>query len=163
HLVLAARADPPLPLARWRAGNQLLEIRAADLRFTADEIDRFLNAAMGLALDVGQIAALHTRTEGWIAGLQLAALSMQGREDRAPFIAAFTGSHRYLVGYLVAEVLSQQPAPTQLFLLRTSVLERVCAELADAVTEASDGQAQLEYLDTNNLFVIALDDEGRWY
>ncbi|MCW5849548.1 MAG: AAA family ATPase [Anaerolineae bacterium] len=163
RLVLTTRADPPLPLARWRARGHLAEIRAADLRFTPDEAARFLNEAMGLTLTSDQVAALEARTEGWIAGLQLAALSLQGRSDTAGFITSFTGSHRYIIGYLVEEVLDQQPPAVQRFLLETSLLERLSAELCDAVTEAGDAAATLEYLERHNLFLIPLDDVGQWY
>ena len=163
RLVLTTRADPPLPLARWRARGQLTEIRAADLRFTADEAARFLTQAMGLALTPAQVAALEARTEGWIAGLQLAALSLQRRPDVAGFITSFTGSHRYIIGYLVEEVLDQQPPAVQRFLLETSILERLTADLCEAVTEAGDAAARLEYLERHNLFLIPLDDSGQWY
>ncbi len=152
RLVLTTRADPPLPLARWRARGQLAEIRAADLRFTADEAARFLNQAMGLTLTPDQVAAL-----------QLAALSLQGRSDTQSFITSFTGSHRYIIGYLVEEVLDQQPPAVQRFLLATSVLERLSADLCDAVTGAGDAAATLAYLERHNLFLIPLDDTGQWY
>ena len=128
HLILATRADPPLPLARLRARGQLLELRAADLRFTTDEAAAFLRDAMGLDLPVGAISALETRTEGWAAGLQLAALAMRGRADPAAFIAAFSGSHRFVLDYLAEEVLTAQPERMQRFLLHTSLLDHLCAE-----------------------------------
>ena len=133
HLVIATREDPHLPLARLRARGQLTELRAADLRFTPAEAAEFLNQVMGLNLSAEDIAALETRTEGWIAGLQLAALSMQGHQDAASFIKSFTGSHHFVLDYLVEEVLQQQSESVQTFLLRTSILDRMCGPLCDAV------------------------------
>ena len=133
HLVIATREDPHLPLARLRARGQLTELRAADLRFTPSEAAEFLNQVMGLNLSAEDIAALETRTEGWIAGLQLAALSMQGHQDATSFIKSFTGSHHFVLDYLVEEVLQQQPESVQTFLLRTSILDRLCGPLCDAV------------------------------
>ena len=133
HLVIATREDPPLPLARLRARGQLTELRAADLRFTPAEAAEFLNQVMGLNLSAEDIAALETRTEGWIAGLQLAALSMQGHQDATSFIKSFTGSHHFVLDYLVEEVLQQQSESVQTFLLRTSILDRLCGPLCDAV------------------------------
>lgn len=133
HVVLATREDPPLPLARLRARGQLTELRAADLRFRESEAAAFLNQVMGLALEAEEVAALERRTEGWIAGLQLAAISMRGQEDAAGFIAAFAGSHRFVLDYLMEEVLQQQPEEVQIFLLRTSILERMCGALSEAV------------------------------
>ena len=163
QLVITSRIDPPWPLSRWRVRNQLTEIRAADLRFTADEAAIFLNEVMGLKLTSTAIATLETRTEGWIAGLQLAALSMHGRSDLASFIEHFTGSHSYIIDYLVEEVLQRQSAEVQHFLLQTSLLERFCAPLCDAITGRNDGQAMIEQLQRANLFLIALDDERQWY
>lgn len=165
HLVIASRADPQLPLARLRARGQLSEVRAADLRFTPAEAGGFLNQAMGLQLTTDDIAALEMRTEGWIAGLQLAALSMQGQADASGFVKSFTGSNRFVLDYLLEEVLHQQPEAVQRFLLHTAVLERMCGPLCDAVlTEATGaGQATLEYLERSNLFLIPLDAERRWY
>ncbi len=163
HLILTSRTDPPVPLARLRARRQLNEIRAADLRFTHDEAATFLNEIMGLNLSVKDVAALETRTEGWIAGLQLAALSMQGRQDLTGFIQTFTGSHGYIVDYLLEEVLQRQPEDVQSFLLQTSVLERLCGPLCNAVTGLADSQAMLEKLQHSNLFITPLDDERRWY
>jgi len=163
HVGLATRADPPLPIARLRARGQLTELRADDLRFTAGETTTFLNSAMGLKLQPADIAALETRTEGWISGLHLAALSMQGREDLHAFVEAFTGSHRYILEYLIEEVLSRQPEPVQRFLLQTSILDRLCAPLCDALAGGHDSVDMLERLRRNNLFVIPLDDERRWY
>lgn len=165
HLVIATRADPPLPLARLRARDQLTEVRAADLRFTPDEAAAFLNQAMGLELTAAEIATLETRTEGWIAGLHLAALSMQGRADKASFVETFSGSHRFVLDYLVEEVLHQQPAGVQDFLLRTAILDRLCGSLCDAVLQdaATSGQETLAYLERANLFIVPLDNERRWY
>jgi LuxR family maltose regulon positive regulatory protein len=165
HLVIATREDPALPLARLRAQGQLVELRAADLRFTPAEAAEFLNQAMGLHLAAAEVAALETRTEGWIAGLHLAALSLQGREDTAAFVAAFSGSHRFVLDYLVEEVLSQQPAGVQDFLLRTAVLDRLCGPLCDALAPdaPASGQETLAYLDRANLFVVPLDNNRHWY
>src|SRR5512143_1196799 len=133
HLVIATREDPHLPLARLRARGQLTELRATDLRFSPAEAADFLNQVMGLNLSAADIAALETRTEGWIAGLQLAALSMQGHQEAASFIKSFTGSHRFVLDYLIEEVLEQQSESVQTFLLRTSILDRLCGPLCDAV------------------------------
>jgi LuxR family transcriptional regulator, maltose regulon positive regulatory protein len=157
------RADPALPLGRLRVRNQLTEIRVKDLRFTVEEAAAFLSQTMGLSLAPEQIALLEARTEGWIAGLQLAALSMQGRGDVEEFVAAFSGSHHYVVDYLVDEVLSLQSETRRDFLLRTSLLERMNASLCNALTGESDGQSMLEELHHSNLFVSALDDDRRWY
>ena len=163
RLVIASREDPHLPLARLRARGQLTELRAADLRFTPAEAAEFLNRVMGLSLSPEDIAALETRTEGWIVGLQLAALSMQNRQDTASFIRSFTGSHRFVLDYLVEEVLQRQPDPIRNFLLQTSILDRLCASLCDAITDREDGRAMLETLERGNLFVIPLDDQRQWY
>ena len=165
HLVIATREDPHLPLARLRARGQLTELRAADLRFTPAEAAEFLNQVMGLNLSAEDIAALETRTEGWIAGLQLAALSMQGHRDAASFIKSFTGSHHFVLDYLVEEVLQQQSESVQTFLLRTSILDRLCGPLCDAVLldPSASGQETLEYLEHANLFIVPLDNERRWY
>lgn len=163
HLIIAARADPPLPLARLRTRGQLLELRSADLRFLSEETAAFLTRFSGLPLSAEEITALDTRTEGWIAGLQLAALSLHGRTDIAGFIRAFTGSHRYVVDYLVEEVLVHQPEPVQTFLLQTAILERMTGSLCEAVTGNAEGQATLERLEQANLFLVPLDDERRWY
>ncbi len=166
HLVITSREDPTLPLARLRASGNLTEIRATELRFTDEEAATFLNTAMGLALTAEDVAALDARTEGWIAGLQLAAISLQGHPDDAPaFIESFTGSHRFVMDYLVEEVLTQQPEETQAFLLRTSVLERLCGALCDAVVGdvTTPGQTTLEALERANLFLVPLDNERRWY
>lgn len=187
HLVIASREDPPLPLARLRARGQLTELRAADLRFIPGEAADFLNRVMGLQLTEEDIAALEARTEGWIAGLQLAALSLQGHQDTAGFIESFTGSHRFVLDYLVEEVLRRQPADIQTFLLHTSILDRLCGPLCDAVlgkeaggkTQEAGSKTQeagssvpcflhpasciLESLERANLFLVPLDDERRWY
>ena len=163
HLVLATRANPPLPLARLRAQGQLCEVRIADLRFGAAEASAFLQEVMGLDLETEDIATLERRTEGWIAGLQLAALSLQGRADISAFQATFSGSHRYVLDYLSDEVLERQPASVQQFLLHTCILERLSGPLCDAVTAQEGSQAMLEGLERANLFVVALDDERRWY
>jgi LuxR family maltose regulon positive regulatory protein len=163
HLVIATREDPSLPLACLRARGQLTELRAANLRFTPLEAVEFLNRMMGLNLSERDIAALESRTEGWIAGLQLAALSMQGREDIASFIQAFTGSHRFVLDYLAEEVLQRQSEHIRNFLLQTSVLDRFCASLCNAVTEREDGKEMLDVMDRGNLFLIPLDDQRRWY
>ncbi|HEY0753276.1 MAG TPA: LuxR C-terminal-related transcriptional regulator [Ktedonobacteraceae bacterium] len=163
HVVIATREDPPLPLARLRARSHLSELRAADLRFTASEASAFLSQVMGLSLSAENIAALEDHTEGWIAGLQLAALSMQGRQDVAGFIRAFAGDHRYIVDYLVEEVLQRQPAPVRSFLLQTAILDRLNGSLCDAVTGQEEGQARLEALERGNFFVVSLDDRRHWY
>ncbi len=163
HLGLATRADPPLPIARLRSRGELTELRADDLRFTAEEVTAFLNGVMGLDLQPQDVAALEARTEGWISGLHLAALSMQGREDAHAFVEAFTGSHRYIVEYLMEEVLSRQPEPVQRFLLQTAVLDRLCGPLCDALTGEHNGVAMLKRVQQDNLFIVPLDDERRWY
>jgi len=165
HLVIATREDPDLPLARLRARDQLTELRVKDLRFTEEEAAEFLNRAMGLHLTAEDIAALETRTEGWIAGLQLAALSMQELQDTAGFIQSFTGSHRFVLDYLLEEVLHRQTEAIQKFLLQTSILERMSSQLCDAVLldPPINGQETLEYLERANLFIISLDNERHWY
>ncbi|MCG3212399.1 MAG: Serine/threonine-protein kinase PknK [Anaerolineae bacterium] len=190
HLVIATREDPPLPLARYRVRGQLTELRAADLRFTPAEAASFLNQMMGLNLSAEEITALETRTEGWIAGLQLAALALQGamatpgQNDAASFIKSFTGSHHFVLDYLVEEVLHQQPENVQAFLLRTSILDRMCGSLCDAVLGKDEGgrlkdegkknsllssfsshpsSFTLEYLERANLFIVPLDNERRWF
>jgi LuxR family maltose regulon positive regulatory protein len=165
HLVIATREDPPLPLARLRVRGHVHEIRAADLRFTHAEAADFLHQAVSLPLSETDVAALERRTEGWIAGLQLAALSMQGLEDMSGFIASFTGSHHFVLDYLLEEVLNRQPERLQHFLLHTSVLDRLCGPLCDALlgVPAGTGQAALEQLVHANLFIVPLDSERRWY
>ncbi len=186
HLVIATRADPPLPLPRLRARGDLIELRQSDLRFTADETAAFLNQIVGLNLSVEDVTALEARTEGWIAGLQMAALSLRGQPahpaTRAEFVQAFTGSHRFILDYLIEEVLEQQPPALQEFLLKTSMLERLCASLCDSVLgkqtaralahpdplqtaglEIAESQVTLEHLEAANLFIIPLDEERQWY
>ena len=172
-LAMTTRADPPLPLSRLRARGQLLEIRAADLRFTAEEADAFLNHVMGLRLAAAQVTALEARTEGWAAGLQLAALSARGHTTAgtgdpasggiAAFVEAFSGSHRFVLDYLLEEVLATQPDPVRNFLLDTSVLEQLTGPLCDALTGERDGQQMLDTLERSNLFLIPLDDQRRWF
>ncbi len=178
HLIITSRSDPLLPLARLRVRGELLELRAADLRFTVEEAQAFLNDVMGLQLSIAEIAALETRTEGWIAGLQLAALSMQGVDDIGGFVDGFTGSHRHVVDYLMEEVLKRQPPAVQQFLLRTSILDRLNAPLCDAllaadetgplepvdnhgaaVRSAATAHELLSYLERANLFLVPLDHE----
>jgi LuxR family transcriptional regulator, maltose regulon positive regulatory protein len=163
HIVVSTRTDPPWPLARYRARNQLTEIRAKDLRFSFEEAAEFLNGTMGLNLSAENVAALEERTEGWVAGLQLAALSMQGRSDVADFVKGFTGSHVYIAEYLVEEVLKRQTEDVQSFLLHTSLLERLNSGLCEAVTDCQDGQAILQALHRAHIFVIPLDNEGQWF
>ena len=163
HLLLMTRSDPPLPLSRLRARSQLLEIRGDDLRFSSDEADAFFNEVMDLALTQQDLAALEEHTEGWIAGLQLAALSMQGRDDLHDFIAAFTGSNRFIIDYLTDEVLDKRPPGTREFLLQTSILDRLCGPLCDAVTGQSSSQDTLERLERANLFLVPLDQKRHWY
>jgi LuxR family maltose regulon positive regulatory protein len=169
HLAIATREDPQLPLARLRARGQLTELRAADLRFTSSEAAEFLNQVMGLDMLAEDIATLETRTEGWVAGLQFAALafqgqsSMQGRESTTDLINSFTGSHRFVLDYLIEEVLEQQSQSIQNFLLQTAVLDRMTGSLCDALTGHDDGQETVESLEHSNLFIIPLDEERRWY
>jgi LuxR family transcriptional regulator, maltose regulon positive regulatory protein len=176
HLVMTTREEPALPLARLRARDQLTELRDTDLRFSAAEAAEFLNRVMALNLSAEAIAALEERTEGWIAGLQLAALSMQGQHDTTSFIHSFTGSSRYIIDYLAEEVLERQPDAVRTFLLRTSILERMCGPLCDAVRnvssdaaplagspESNSSQAMLEKLERSNLFIVPLDNQRRWY
>ena len=183
HLVIASRSDPPLPLARLRARGQTVELRAADLRFTEPEAAQFLNDVMGLRLDTGSVAVLEERTEGWIAGLQMAALSMRDRKDVRGFIEGFSGTNRYILDYLLEEVLASQPPEMQCFLLCTSILDRLTAPLCEALLEAEklegriidklsatfqpanflNCQPILEYLERANLFLVPLDDERQWY
>ncbi len=163
RLVLITRSDPPLPLARLRARGQMSEIRQSDLQFTGTEAAFFLNEVMGLSLSIGQIATLEARTEGWIAGLQLAALSMSGRDDIDGFVEAFGGSHRFVMDYLVEEVVQCQTDRLQEFISQTSILGRLCAPLCEAVTGQRHGQQSLEQLEESNLFLIPLDDEQNWF
>jgi LuxR family maltose regulon positive regulatory protein len=166
HLIIITRTDPPLPLTRLRGRNQMAEIRIAELSFSSDEATDFLNRAMGLELSAGDIAALQDRTEGWIVGLQLVALSMQGHEqsgDIRDFIRDFTGSNRYVIDYLADEVLEQRPINTRKFLLWTSILDRLTAPLCNAVAGLEDSQMILESLEAANLFIVPLDSRRRWY
>ncbi|MFN2156303.1 MAG: LuxR C-terminal-related transcriptional regulator [Anaerolineae bacterium] len=172
HIVVATRADPPLPIPRLRGRGQLTELYQSDLRFTREEAARFLNETIGLHLPVEDVAALERRTEGWIAGLHMAAASMRRHNDVAGFIQAFTGTHRYILDYLVEEVLQQQSPAVRQFLLQTSILDRLCSALCDAVIgvdepakgrPAIDSQSVLEHLERNNLFVVPLDDGRQWY
>jgi LuxR family maltose regulon positive regulatory protein len=163
HLAIASRSDPLLPAARLRARGELTELRASDLRFSPDEASAFLNSVMGLTLSSGDVAALETRTEGWIAGLQLAALSLQERTDVSGFISAFTGSNRFVIDYLIEEVLEGAPADVREFLVETAILERLSGPLCDAVTGRANGADMLEYLDRANLFVVPLDDRRAWF
>ena len=163
HLVMTTRVDPPLPLPRLRARNLLCELRAEDLRFTHEEAALFLRETMGLDVSAREVEALESRTEGWVAGLQMAALSLRGRDDVTSFIAGFTGSHRFVLDYLTEEVLDRLSPERMDFLLRTSVLSRFCGRLCDAVTGRQDGQEILESLETANLFLIPLDDRRGWY
>ncbi len=177
HLVMSTRVDPPLPLTRLRARGDLTELRAADLSFTADEAAAFLTTVMGLPLTSDEVAALEARTEGWVAGLQLAALAMRDRADRTGFIAAFAGSNRFVVDYLAEEVIDRLPRHLQTFVLQTSILDRMCGPLCDAVllddmtasqpgvpsSQSAYSQALLEELERANLFLSALDDDRHWY
>lgn len=163
HLVIATREDPLLPLARLRSKDNLSELRAADLRFTNSEAAQFLNQTMGLNLSPEDIASLENRTEGWIAGLQLAAISMRGLEDNSKFIESFTGSHRLILDYLIEDVLALQPDYIQDFLLQTSILERMNASLCNRISGQNNSQTILETLDRSNLFIIPLDNDRQWY
>jgi LuxR family transcriptional regulator, maltose regulon positive regulatory protein len=164
RIAIGSRSDPPLPLARLRVRGKLLEMRTAGLRFTPDETARFLNELMQLDLSPELVTALETRTEGWAAGLQLAALSLVDRENPAVFIKSFSGSHRHLVEYLLDEVVNRQPEHVREFLLGTSILERMCAPVCDAVLGGTyDSETILEGLESANLFVVSLDDHGYWY
>jgi LuxR family transcriptional regulator, maltose regulon positive regulatory protein len=163
HLVMTTREDPNLPLARLRASHQLTELRATDLRFTPSEAAEFLNQVMSLNLSSQEVAVLETRTEGWIAGLQLAVLSMEHHQDVPGFIQAFAGDHRYILDYLVEEVLQRQPEAIRSFLLQTAILDRLNGSLCDAITDQLGGKAQLEALQRGNFFLIPLDDKRHWY
>ena len=163
HLVITTREDPALPLARLRARGQLTEVRVRDLRFNASEAAEFFNYGMGLSLTSDDIAVLEQRTEGWIAGLQLAGLSLQGQQDIRGFIEAFAGDHRYVVDYLVEEVLERQPEPVRRFLLQTAILDQLSGSLCDAVSGQQDGKSRLESLERGNFFVVPLDDKRQWY
>jgi LuxR family maltose regulon positive regulatory protein len=163
HLVIVTREDPRLPLSRLRARGQLTELRAAGLRFSLSEAADFLNRVMGLALSDEDVEVLETRTEGWIAGLQLAAISLQGKKESTRLIESFSGSHRLVLDYLIEEVLEQQSEDVQTFLLQTAILERLTNSLCDAITGQDNGQATLELLEHGNLFIVPLDEERQWY
>lgn len=163
HVVIITRADPDLALARWRVRRELVEVRAADLRFTLGETEAFLNDVSGLSLSAGDIQALGQRTEGWVAALQLAVLSLQGHEDPSAFISRFAGNDKYIVDYLVDEVLAQQDSNVRHFLLCTSVLNRLSGPLCDALTGGKDGRSMLESLERGNMFLVPLDDQRTWY
>ncbi len=163
HLLLASRSQPPLPVARWRSRGQVSELHTDDLRFTPSEGADFFHAVAGLHLTAEEVTTLVQRTEGWIAGLHLAMLSLKGHHEPAQFIRAFGGSHRYILDYLSEEVLGQQPEAVQTFLLQTSILDRLTAPLCDAVTAQQNSQSMLEYLERANLFVVPLDEERSWY
>ena len=163
RLIISSRMDPALPLASLRGRGQLSELRTADLRFTPDETSTFLNTVMALGLSDESVTALGDRTEGWIASLQMAAISMQGREDISDFIRDFSGTHHYIMDYLTEEVLQRQESNTRSFLLRTSILERLSGPLCDAVTARGDSQGSLDQLAASNLFLVPLDDDRRWF
>ncbi len=163
RLIMTTRTDPPLPLARMRVRSQLLELRSADLRFSPPQIATFFADVMGLTLTTEQVTALDTRVEGWIAGLQLAGLALQGKSDPAAFIASFAGDHHYVLDYLGDEILDRQPEAMQQFLLQTSILERLNADLCDTVTGTAESRTVLEHLERHHFFVVALDDKRQWY
>lgn len=163
HLVVASRMDPPWPLARMRARAQTVELRTRDLRFTPEEATRFLNQTMGLSLTANDVAQLDQRTEGWIAGLQIAALSMQKQDDIPAFLERFSGSHRFILDYLIEEVLAQQPPRMIEFLLKTSILDKLTSSLCDVVTGTPGSQELLVQLEQSNVFLTSIDDEQRWY
>ena len=163
HLVIATRTDPPLRLAQLRAQGELCEIRAAELRFTDQEAIHFLNQSMGLGLTSADIATLSKKTEGWIAGLQLAAISLQGHQDKQAFVSAFAGDDRYIADYLLDEALKRQPSHLKNFLLQTSILDRLCAPLCNTITGRNDSQAILAELEQANLFLVPLDSQRNWF
>lgn len=163
HLIISTRIDPPWPLARYRSQNRLVEIRALDLRFSTEEAALFLKQMMQLDISLEEVESLEERTEGWAAGLQLAALSMKGRNDTKGFVNTLKGSHVYIAGYLIEEVLILQPKKVQEFLLQSSILERLNGSLCEAVTGCSNGHSMLQSLQHKNLFVVSLDDEGNWF
>jgi LuxR family maltose regulon positive regulatory protein len=163
HLVISGRTDPPLPISRLRVQGEVNEVRSSQLRFTMKEVAAFLNDRMGFDLSSDGIAALEARTEGWIASLKLAAISMQGRNDWLEFIEKFSGSHRYVIDYLVDEVMDRQPEEVRIFLRRTSILERFCAPLCKYLVASNDDMDIIDYLDRSNLFLIPLDDHREWY
>lgn len=163
QIIISTREDPPLPLARMRARDQITEIRERDLRFTPQESTDFLNQTMVLGLSSASVAALDTRTEGWVTGLQLAGLALRQHQAADDFVAAFAGDDRYIVDYLMAEVLDSVPEKLRQFLCQTSVLERLCASLCDAITDRSNSQDTLEHLENANLFLLPLDNRREWY
>lgn len=163
HIVIAGRADPPMPLSRWRAKGMLTELRADDLGFSREEAEVFFRVGTGIAIGEGDLAILQSRTEGWIVGLKLAAFSLKGKTDLPGAIAAFSGSNRYVLDYLAEEALDRQPPETRNFLLETSILKRLCGPLCDAVTGQSDGRSMLAGLESANLFISPMDDERNWY
>lgn len=163
RLIMATRTDPPLPLARMRVRSQLLELRSADLRFSPPQIATFFTDVMGLKLTTDEVEVLDKRVEGWIAGLQLAGLALQGKHDTAEFIASFAGDHRYVLDYLGDEILDRQPDAIQQFLLQTSILERLNAELCDTVTGTTGSRSVLDFLERHHFFVVALDEKRQWY
>jgi LuxR family maltose regulon positive regulatory protein len=163
HVVITTREDPPLPLYRWRARAEMNELRSNDLRFRNDEAALFFNLTQGLNLSMEDITLLEKRTEGWVTGLQLVALTLKGRKDTAQEIRQFAGDNRYIMDYLVEEILKQQSEDVRQFLLQTSILERFCSSLCDAVTLHSDSGALLECLERENLFLIPLDDKRQWF
>jgi LuxR family maltose regulon positive regulatory protein len=163
HLVISSRSDPFLPLSRLRARSEMTELRTEDLRFSTIEATVFLNQMMGLSLSESDILSLESRTEGWIVGLQLAAISLQGKDNTSDLIKSFSGSHRIILDYLIDEVLEQQAEDIQSFLLKTAILERMTGPLCDVLTGHNDGQQTLEYLEQTNLFIIPLDNERCWY
>lgn len=163
HLVIATREDPNLPLTRLRARNQLTEVRAADLSFSFEEAREFFASAMGVSLSESEIEILKNRTEGWVAGLQLAALSLKKGRDAAKFVETFRGTHRHVLDYLIEEVLNNQPEAIRVFLRRTSILDQLSPALCEAVTGQKESGEYLKYLENNNLFVVSLDEERRWY
>ncbi|KPK03711.1 MAG: hypothetical protein AMJ56_18660 [Anaerolineae bacterium SG8_19] len=163
HLVIAGRSDPPLPLAKMRARREMTEIRESDLRFSIDESDNLLNQFLGLNLSREDIKAMVNRTEGWIAGLQLASIALQGKKDMSGYIQGFTGSQEYIADYLSDEVMNHQSKQVQEFLLKTSILEHLSSQLCDAVTEQKDSQQILQQLRSSNLFLTPLDDQGQWF
>jgi LuxR family maltose regulon positive regulatory protein len=163
HLVICGRTDPPLPIPRLRVRGEVNEVRTSHLRFTKNEMATYLNGLMGFELPSDSIAALEARTEGWIASLKLAAISMQGRQDWPEFITQFSGTHRYVIDYLIDEVMARQPEEVQTFLRRTSILERFCAPLCKYVVGGSEDMDIINYLDRSNLFLIPLDDHREWY
>ncbi len=163
HLVISSRSDPPWPLARLRVCNQITEVRSKDLRFSRDEVTQFLNEIMNLKLAPDQIEKLEHRTEGWIAGLQMAAISMQNKDDISEFLDGFSGKHRFVMDYLLEEVLSQQSQEIMDFLLKTSILTRLNAELCEFITGGKNSASILEQLEKLNLFLVPLDDQRNWY